>query len=108
LLISQSLSIFLNILSELFLPGFSSQNRSPFLNGLERYFLRITRPLPPELGNALGDPGGGWKTGKVIASYRGNNGWRFGVFARNMKKILKEKEVIYESIDEEFFTIWYP
>jgi len=31
-----------------------------------------------------------------------------GVFARNMKKILKEKEVIYELIDEEFFTIWYP
>jgi len=25
-----------------------------------------------------------------------------------MKKILKEKEVIYELIDEEFFTIWYP
>jgi hypothetical protein len=24
----------------------------------------------------MGDPGGGWKTGKVIAPYRGNNGWK--------------------------------
>jgi hypothetical protein len=24
----------------------------------------------------MGDSGGGWKTGKVIALYRGNNGWK--------------------------------
>jgi hypothetical protein len=24
----------------------------------------------------MGDSGGGWKTGKVIAPYRGNNGWK--------------------------------
>jgi hypothetical protein len=24
----------------------------------------------------MGDSGGGWKTGKVIAPYGGNNGWK--------------------------------